>query len=126
MLIDSKQSHAKKLGNHGEHLVAQWLVCKGFTIIERNYRISQGEIDIIAKLRDTIAFVEVKTRQKSYFSLSDVIVPHKQRAMFLTARMYCLRHNYTNLNYRFDVAFVQGSDNAITYIPNAFVPQTDI
>lgn len=126
MLTDSKKARSKKLGNHGEDLVAQWLVSQGFTLLERNYRIQQGEIDIIAKMRDTIAFVEVKTRQKSYFSLSDVIVPHKQRAMFLTARMYCLHHNYTNLNYRFDVAFVQGSDNTITYIPNAFVPQTDI
>ncbi len=51
----------KKTGNLGESIAAKILVDKGFCLLERNYRISSGEIDIIAKKEGVIHFVEVKT-----------------------------------------------------------------
>lgn len=51
----------KKTGNLGESIASKILVDKGFCLLERNYRISSGEIDIIAQKEGVIHFVEVKT-----------------------------------------------------------------
>lgn len=66
----------KELGNLGERIACEYLVKKGFKILGKNYRISFGEIDIIARKKfkffakndKTIHFVEVKTIIQSYFS----------------------------------------------------------
>ena len=49
-----------ELGKNGEELACKYLLQKGFVIIERNFRAQQGEIDIIAKEKDCMVFVEVK------------------------------------------------------------------
>jgi Holliday junction resolvase-like predicted endonuclease len=53
-------SKSQKVGELGESLAEKYLVGKGYKIVERNYTISQGEIDIVAKFGDSIVFVEVK------------------------------------------------------------------
>ena len=50
------------LGRHGEQLATSYLEGKRYVIVERNWRCPLGEIDIVASIGDTIAFVEVKTR----------------------------------------------------------------
>jgi putative endonuclease len=128
MLTDSKQakSSTKQFGLDGESLVCDWMQKQGFTILARNYRTAQGEIDIIARIQSTIVFVEVKTRRHTYFALSDIIVPRKQKSIIDAARRYCAQKPMANVNYRFDVAFVQGNNaQSITYIPNAFAPEND-
>lgn len=50
------------LGKTGEDLAAAYLADKGWEILERNWRCRAGEIDIVAKTRDTVVIVEVKTR----------------------------------------------------------------
>lgn len=57
----------KQLGMLGEQLVAESLVARGFTIVERNYRSRWGEIDLIAAREDTLWLVEVKTRRTRTF-----------------------------------------------------------
>ena len=52
----------KKLGNLGEQIATEYLEKKNCKIIERNFYCKQGEIDIIAKDKNEIVFVEVKTR----------------------------------------------------------------
>lgn len=51
----------KELGDLGERIACEYLVEKGFNILGKNYKIKFGEIDIIAKHKNTIHFVEVKT-----------------------------------------------------------------
>jgi putative endonuclease len=114
----------QELGNYGELLVAKKLMQEGFTIIARNYRIRGGEIDIIARKEEILAFVEVKTRQNIRFPLSQVVTPLKQKTIIRTAKQFLLQHNQKTLDtiLRFDVALVEGKDTlSITYIPNAFV-----
>lgn len=50
-----------EIGKAGETIATKFLISQGFTIIERNYRISRGEIDIIAKKDNVLRFVEVKS-----------------------------------------------------------------
>lgn len=55
------------LGKRGEELATAYLVGAGFSIVERNWRCRQGEIDIIARDGDETVFVEVKTRSSVAF-----------------------------------------------------------
>jgi putative endonuclease len=52
-----------KLGDKGEGLACNFLKKKGYRVILRNFKTSLGEIDIIAKDKDTLVFIEVKTRE---------------------------------------------------------------
>jgi putative endonuclease len=55
------------VGRYGEQLAVDRLVADGLTVIERNWRCADGEIDIVAREGDTLAFVEVKTRSSIAF-----------------------------------------------------------
>lgn len=114
----------QQLGSKGELAVAHQLMQEGYTIIARNYRIRGGEIDIIARKKEVLAFVEVKTRCNVQFPLSQVITYSKQKTIIRTAKQFLCHYNQETLDtvYRFDVALVQEKDvSSITYIPNAFV-----
>ncbi len=52
-----------KLGHKGEGLAVKYLKRRGYRIIQRNFKTSMGEIDIIARDRETLVFIEVKTRE---------------------------------------------------------------
>ncbi|MBX3095076.1 MAG: YraN family protein [Cryobacterium sp.] len=56
-----------ELGRYGEELAARYLTGLGYTIIERNWHTTGGELDIVARDRDTTVFVEVKTRRSTGF-----------------------------------------------------------
>lgn len=111
-----------QLGNQAEETVAQQLQREGFTILERNYRKQDGEIDLIARKDSLIVFVEVKMRQQNYFDLGHVITPSKQRKIILVAKKYLSTVGWHEYVYRFDVALLYKKDNilSIDYIPNAF------
>ena len=111
-----------QLGKHAEEKVAQQLIKDGFTILERNYRKKDGEIDLIASKPGLMVFVEVKMRKHNYFDLGDVIVPSKQRKIIAVAKAYLSRVNKKNQSYRFDVALLHGTGDTLelNYISNAF------
>lgn len=112
----------QQLGNAGESAVTDSLIKDGYTIVARNYRIRGGEIDIIARKDEYLAFVEVKTRKNNLFPLSEVITLSKQKTIIRTAKHFLSTHTQKTLDtaYRFDVALVEGTDLIITYIPHAF------
>lgn len=115
--------HRKYVGNEGEDLIANYLEKQGFTIEERNYRKRGGEIDIIARNKDLIVFVEVKRRIQSYFNLSEVITVAKQYKIIQTARAYkAEKRLFGDFIFRFDVGLVEQYNNTptITYIEDAF------
>jgi len=64
----------KKVGEWGERLAAEFLTEKGYEVIERNYRFSHGEIDLIARTEELLVFVEVKARSGSYFGYPEEAV----------------------------------------------------
>lgn len=114
--------HTKTLGDRGESIIADKMQQAGFTLLARNYRTPFGEIDIIAQQGDTIAFVEVKTRQHMFFDISQVITPAKQKKIIMVAKTFLAHYSNPEVICRFDVAILEHHNNssAVTYIPNAF------
>lgn len=116
-----------ELGSSGENLAALFLENRGFEIMAKNYKTRLGEVDIIAKKEETIAFVEVKTRSSHYFHASLLITPSKQRKIGRAAQQFIQEHNLNDrFVLRFDTVFVSHTENGVEfeYVPNAFqVPQ---
>ncbi|MBD3231989.1 YraN family protein [Candidatus Dependentiae bacterium] len=112
----------QKLGIDGEIIVAQFLIKKNFKIIDKNYRTKLGEIDLIAQKNDTICFIEVKTRKKSYFPISNVITWAKQQKIIKAAQLFIIENKIKDKVCRFDVAtvIVSGYKFDIEYLKNAF------
>ena len=109
-------------GRMAEEESARFLERKGYRIVERNYRCRGGEIDIVAERGGIIAFVEVKERSGSRFSLPrEAVTPAKQRRIRTAALWYLAAHE-TALQPRFDVAEVTPSPGGpqINIIENAF------
>ncbi|MEK7812659.1 MAG: YraN family protein, partial [Candidatus Desantisbacteria bacterium] len=79
------------LGRYGEGKAANYLIKQGMKILEKNYRCGYGEVDIIANDRDTLVFVEVKTRTTStYLSPFLAVNKHKQVQISKVALHYLL------------------------------------
>jgi putative endonuclease len=111
------------LGRQGESAAAQYLQRKGMKILERNLRTPVGEIDLIVRDRNILAFVEVKTRRGNAFgSPGEAVGPHKQRQIIRAAKWYLNDYPHKTLQPRFDVIAitVHGEDLQIEHIPAAF------
>ncbi len=88
----SKQKN-KTLGNLGENLAADYLIKQGYKIIKRNFRTRYGEIDIIAQDKDTLAFIEVKTRKSSSFgSPEESLTSRKIKHLIKAVNYYQITH----------------------------------
>lgn len=78
-----------KKGKWGENIASDYLIRKGYRIVERNYRCRLGEVDIIAEKLGVIHFVEVKTRSGNDFgSPLEAINSYKLRHIMNTAGYY--------------------------------------
>jgi len=110
-------------GKAGEDLAVRYLKKKGYKVLEQNYTCPVGEIDIIARHKKTIVFVEVKTRRSlSYGSAKLAITPHKQRKISMAALYYLKSNQQMDQDARFDVVTVQTTSGSqeIDLIQNAF------
>lgn len=109
-------------GKFGEDLAVSYLKKQGYKIIERNFRIRGGEIDIIAIDRETLVYVEVKTRSSHQFGLPEESVGyHKLRFLERASKFYrANRRNLPDLE-RIDVLAVDLSqkDPSFNLIKNA-------
>ena len=108
----------QKLGKLGESLAAKYLQKCGYSIIERNFRIRYGEIDLIARDGDTLVFVEVKTRKNTQFGLpEEAITPRKLHELIQTAAFYNARYNTHSIKQRMDlVAIRMDNNNQVEYL----------
>lgn len=111
------------LGKRGEDIAARFLLEKGLALITRNYRDKFGEVDIIAKDRETLVFVEVKTRRSNRFGLpEEAVTPAKQQKIIRVASNYLVQHQLLDAPVRFDVIAItidQGNPQ-ITHLVSAF------
>ena len=97
----------KQSGNYGEDLACKFLQKQGYKILERNYFIRGGEIDIVAKEGEYLVFVEVKTRYSHEYGLpSESITPWKIKALLKTAAFYCMKVNWGDKGYRIDLVSI--------------------
>ena len=107
-------------GARGEALAAAYLEQRGYTVLERNYRCRTGEIDLIARQGNRLAFVEVKTRKNALRGEPrEYVTAAKQRRLHSAAMHYLMCHpEAENLLMRFDVAEILG--DALRYTEDAF------
>ena len=119
----SRSGEYSHQGQEGEQLAVRHLKRLGYRIICRNYRSPLGEIDIIARHRGVLIFVEVKSRSTETFGSPKLAVtPAKQRKLSQVAWHYLQQHNLTEASARFDVVTIsrmQGSPH-FEVIENAF------
>jgi len=112
------------LGNDGEQLAAQYLLHKGYTILEKNFRTRCGEIDIVAKDGNTMIFVEVKTRtSESHGSPFHSITPRKMKQISKVALEYLSKHDLFENDARFDVIAIlqlKSGSTVTEHLTNAF------
>ena len=104
--MDKKNS--KEKGSKSEHIAVDFLVKKGYMILEKNFRCSKKEIDIIAKKGNVISFIEVKSKNENVdFNLDYSITASKQKSIFDVANYYVEKNNLKNTDFSFDVIFVK-------------------
>jgi putative endonuclease len=97
----------KELGKKGEEVALRFLKEKGYRIIEKNYVCKMGEMDIIAKEKDTLTFIEVKTRTSTEFGPPQLaITPSKQRQLSKVALSYLNKKQLKDVKARFDVVAI--------------------
>jgi putative endonuclease len=117
------------LGAWGEDYAAGYLRKQGMKILHRNLRTPVGEIDIVARHRKLLVFVEVKTRQSQRFGHpQEAVGARKQRQIIRTAQWYLSEHPAGKLQPRFDVVAVLKTDDQIQveHITNAFELQSTL
>jgi putative endonuclease len=120
---DEPRSHA--VGRWGEDLAAAHLQRLGYRILGRRVRPDRrDEIDIVARLDDTLVFVEVKTRRNEDFGRPLAAVDRgKRHALSRAATRYLRRAGFPRLYYRFDTVEVIGAPGGpaeVRHIENAF------
>lgn len=118
----------RKTGNIGEEFAAKLLKKSGYKILKRNYVAFDSEIDIIAENKDTVAFVEVKTRTVSAKNPREprpasAVTQEKQRKI-ISAVKYYLGGRQCEKHVSLDIIEVYLNDDGsladITHIENAF------
>jgi len=111
-----------ELGKKGEQLAVDFLLKKGYTILERNYRFDKAEVDIIAKIKDALAIIEVKTRSTVNFGdPQDFVKPKQIQNLVKAVDAYINTHNL-DVEVRFDIiAIVQkGKTFDLEHLEDAF------
>lgn len=100
----------------------------GHIILERNWRSSHQEIDIISADADGIHFVEVKARQRNIQAPPQMSVDHAKQRNIVKAARHFLRTKkglpHSSLECHFDIVAItfSGGDPAIEWFPQAYIP----
>ena len=118
-------SFNKDIGALGESIAEEYLTNIGYIVLDKNFRSKFGEIDIICKDGNYIAFVEVKARYGSiYGTPAESVTAKKQNRIYKTAQLYILKKRIWKFNFRFDVIEVilnsKDNDYSVKLIKDAF------
>ena len=106
-------------GNEGEQAACDFLTKRGWTILDRNVRRGRGEIDVVARRRGVLAFIEVKRRSSLDFGTpAEAVTADKQRRILSAASIYLQEKGLSDANIRFDIIEILA--NRIRHIEAAF------
>lgn len=111
------------LGHLGEAIAARWFRVRGWRILARRFRAGRRDLDLIAELAGTVAFVEVKARSGLGFGHPVEAVNLKKRKELARAALVWIdRHGRPGSAYRFDVlgVLIEGERVRVRHIPDAF------
>jgi putative endonuclease len=115
------RGNSVSLGRAGEDRAVEALQAAGMSVIARNFRSRQGEIDIIALDGEILVFIEVKAYSKfGLESLAYSISQKKQRRIIETAKYFLsINRQYYGRAIRFDVVFI--GNEAVSHLASAFM-----
>ncbi len=112
-------------GRKAEDHVARWLKLRGWKILDTRFKVSEGEVDIIARRKNVIIFCEVKQRET--LSITEDIVTHTNVTRVMEAAEIWVERNFETLGpdfeIRFDLALIEGRVHPLSkikYVENAF------
>jgi len=115
----------KKMGEMGEDIACNYLISKGYKIIERNWRYEHYEIDLVALDHEELVIVEVKTRASAiYEEPEDSVTTKKIRFLINAAEAYLIQ-NDIDKETRFDIISIKWfseEKQTIDHRINAFTP----
>lgn len=98
----------RTLGTRGEAAVARWYRARGYTVLDRNWRVREGEIDLVVRRGRLLVFCEVKTRRGDAFgSPFDAVTARKQARLRGLALRWLAARGAGRVPIRFDVAAVR-------------------
>ena len=117
-----KKKEAYEFGLMAEELIAQEYIKKGYTVLERRFRLGKTEIDLICQCENVIVLIEVKARSGNDEDALSSITADKRKRMIKAADSYIKRLK-GSLDYRFDIATVTGNSQIyeIEIFEDAFV-----
>ena len=103
VLYFSKMAEHYELGKKGEQLAVNYLIGKVYKIVERNWRFQKAEIDIIARIEDTLVIVEVRSRSSDFIeNIAETVTPKKIKLLVMAADHYVTDNNL-DVDVRFDI-----------------------
>lgn len=117
----SRGLSTKQAGDRGEDLALSYLLQRGYSLVERNYRTREGEIDLILRHGEALVFVEVKLRRGiEYGHPLEAVTRHKQKTILALAERYIAESEPAEV--RFDVVGITISQGEvrIEHIQDAF------
>ena len=123
MTLANSKNDKSIVGKEGESLAHEFLLNAGYQILEKNYRFSRGEIDIVAEKDNVLIFIEVKTKKFGDFGDPITWVTRKkQKQIGSVAKGYLFEKKIMDKDCRFDVIAIKWQDNAwkIEHLENAF------
>jgi len=102
-------TYKRKLGQRGEEIAADYLRQQGYTILAHNWRCPAGEVDIVAREEETLAFVEVRTRRAGgrLGTPEESVTPRKQARMVEVAQTYLQEAGLDDAAWRIDVVAIE-------------------
>jgi putative endonuclease len=116
----------RDLGRMGERRAAWFYRVRGYSIVERNLRLHAGEIDLIVRRGNTVAIVEVKTRQSRFAGEGFEAVDRRKRERLVRlGDQYAARHPGVRLRYDILSLFWTGWRFEVKGFPDAFRPVAD-
>lgn len=111
-------------GRYYEALALRYLKSRGLKLVQKNYRCSSGEIDLVMLDNGTLIFVEVRFRRDEGFGKAFETVDCRKQRKVVRAAQHYLAHNriYDSCQCRFDVVGITTKNNALEFcwLPNAF------
>lgn len=109
-------------GKRYEELACEYLKKNGYKILNSNFNTKAGEIDIVAKEKEYLVFVEVKARKNSSYQPYEAVNPAKIKKIIKASLIYIKASGVENRNIRYDVVSITGSleNPEFVLIKNAF------
>ena len=118
------ENTAVEIGRNGEEIAKQFLLEKGYKILETNWHFGHKEIDIIASKENTLSIVEVKTRAGMHFDKPFTAVTRQKQKLLIQAANAYVEKKDIDMNIRFDIVsiIITNKEPKIEFLEDAFYP----